>query len=89
MSDTTSTSFTRPFHFSAATMRAGANRRFLLIVLVVACLISLFYLGSIRHSGGAVASTLPLSRVPGHQTKVDVDLKGHVIASKLGNETAK
>lgn len=70
-------------------MRTGATRRFVLVFLVVGCLITLFYLGSIKHTGRGVTNAIPLSRVPGHQTKVDVNLKGHVIAPKLGNETAK
>lgn len=71
-------------------MRTSASRRFILLALAVGCLITLFYLGSIRHSGGGVRSTLPLANVPGHQTtSVGVDLKGHVIAPKLGNETVK
>ena len=71
-------------------MRAGASRRFVLLFLAVACLITIFYLGSIRHSGGGIASSLPLpNSAPAYQTKDEVALTGHVIAPKLGNETVK
>jgi len=68
---------------------SGTNRRFVLLFLVVACLLTLFFLGSLRHSRGSVSSTLPISSSPGAQTKSNVDLTGHVIAGKLGNETAR
>ena len=86
-----STSIPTPFHFPSTLRSAGTNRRFVLLFLVVACLLALFFLGSLRHSGGSrtIPSTLPISSSPGAQTKGNVDLTGHVIAPKLGNETAK
>ncbi len=79
-----SSSIPTPFHFPSAMRTSGTNLRFVLLFLVVACLLTIFFLGSLRHSGGSVTSTLPIS-----QTKGNVDLKGNVIAPKLGNETAK
>src|SRR5215469_72149 len=84
-----SSSIPTPFHFSSAIRNSGKNRRFVLLFLVVACLLTLFFLGSIRHSGGSVPSTLTISSSPGAQTKTNVDLTGPVIAPKLGNETVK
>jgi hypothetical protein len=92
MSTSTSTSFTKPFNFGSSTMRAGAGRRLVLLALLVGCVLTLFYLGSIRHSAGAASHGGVLSvpkTVPGQHTRVEADLKGHVIAQKLGNETAK
>lgn len=71
-------------------MRAGATRRFLFLALALGCLITLFYLGSIRHSAAAVGGNpFTHGRRPDQHGNVEVDLKGHVIAAKLGNETAK
>ena len=71
-------------------MRAGPSRRFVLLCLAVACLVTIFYLGSIRHSGGGVANSLAMPKPgPAYQTTDEVTLTGHVIAPKLANETAK
>lgn len=84
-----SSSIPTPFHFPSAMRSSGTNRRFVLLFLVVACLLTIFFLGSLRHSGGSASSTLPISNSPGARTKGHVNLTGHVVAPKLGNETAK
>jgi len=84
-----STSLPTPFRFPSAMRSSGASRRLLLLSLTAACLLTLFFLGALRHSGGSVPSALPMSKSPEAQTKSNVDLTGHVIAPKLGNETAK
>jgi FAD-linked sulfhydryl oxidase len=64
----------------------GPSRRFLAILITVSAVLSFTFVFSFRSHGVRVHQPADLLRV-GHVE--EATLKGHVIAPKLGNETAK
>lgn len=66
---------------------SGASRRFLVLVLLVAGLLSVSLLVSYRN--GAQGDGQAASIVPSYGHGLDTALPGKAIAPKLGNATAK
>ncbi|KAF2810179.1 FAD-linked sulfhydryl oxidase-like protein ERV2 [Mytilinidion resinicola] len=65
----------------------GASRRFTLLLVLAAAILSILFLTSLRDSNG---SGSPATVVPAHLEPADSSiLSGHAIAPKLGNATAK
>ena len=65
---------------------AMANRRFLVLVLIAAGILSFLYVGWSRSSESVIA----YSKTPIHHVTVETDtLKGPAIMPALGNETLK
>ncbi|OCK80425.1 hypothetical protein K432DRAFT_297698 [Lepidopterella palustris CBS 459.81] len=66
---------------------SGASRRFILLLILAAGFISIIFLTSFRDAEGG---RNPNAIIPAQNDQVhSAQLSGHVIASKLGNATAK
>ncbi|KAL9078691.1 MAG: hypothetical protein Q9157_002377 [Trypethelium eluteriae] len=70
---------------------SGPNRRFLILYLIVAGLLTVYFVLTFRRQAEGVRHPLnDVGNVPAHHVDMqDSTLTGHAIAPKLGNETVK
>ena len=68
---------------------SGVSKRFGLLLLISACILAILFLTNVRDPDHTSIRATAVTNKAGQSSTGSVDLTGHAVASKLGNETLK